>query len=497
MCGRPGACTLSFVISVKERSMKPLSALIAVVACLAVAGPAMAGVTVEGTGEPAFTNSTNNTQWIRWQAPGGTDSYRLRARYYRDNVQVSEVTWTVGASGTAWLDWNGVATLVHGSQYGICVTGEYSFPNDSLYFPDGPNSCTNGTNEGKRSYTTIDRSKPNASVALAGGAEFTKQETIPLSIGFQDDVAGPNPANFVCVAAGADPCSGHQYLSDCSVPGGPGKNTTFSCGVDASQLPDGPVTVCAIAADAAVPNNPSSANQTGSPTQANLSNSQCDTVVLDRQGPSLAVNASKTVVQVGEQVALSPEASDSGSGLDSSASRWEFGDGTPAIASGGSVNHSFDQPGTYVVTFRAKDQAGNESTAQKSITVEAAPVDVTTPLGGGTTTPGGGTTTPGGALPGIQIGSIRLVVPKSVRLGRAKQLVLRAQAEKAGVLTLRLTRGKKVYSRLTVGVAPGETTQRLRLPKGLKRGSYAVKITFKQTGVSWSTAGTAKVTLRK
>ena len=470
--------------------MKPLFALITIVTCLAVAGPAMAGVTVEGTGEPAYTNSTNNTQWIRWQAPVGTDSYRLHARYYRDNVQVSEVTWTVGESGTAWIDWNGVATLEHGRQYGICVTGEYSFPNDSLFFPDGANSCTNGTNEGKRSYTTIDRSKPNSSVALAGGAEFTKAQTIPLSIGFQDDVAGPNPANFVCVEAGAAPCTGHQYRQECSVPAGPGKNTTFSCDIDASQLPDGSVTVCAIAADAAVPNNASSANQTGSATQANLSNSQCDTVVLDRQGPTLAVNASKTAVQVGEQVALSPEASDSGSGLDSSASRWEFSDGTPAIASGGSVNRSFSQPGTYVVTFRAKDQAGNESTAQKSITVEAAPGDVTTP-------PGGGTTTPGGALPGIQIGSIRVVVPKSVRLGKAKQLVLRAQAEQAGVLTLRLTRGKKVYSRLTVGVAPGETRQRLRLPKGLKRGTYAVKIAFKQTGASWSTAGTAKVTLRK
>ena len=56
----------------------------------------MAGVTVEGTGEPAFTNSINNTQWIRWQAPAGADAYRLHARYYRDNVQVTEVTWSPG-----------------------------------------------------------------------------------------------------------------------------------------------------------------------------------------------------------------------------------------------------------------------------------------------------------------------------------------------------------------------------------------------------------------
>ena len=68
-------------------------------------------MTVEGTGEPAYTNSTNNTQWIRWRRRGA-DAYRLHARYYRNNLQISEVTWPVSeASGTAWLDWNGVATL--------------------------------------------------------------------------------------------------------------------------------------------------------------------------------------------------------------------------------------------------------------------------------------------------------------------------------------------------------------------------------------------------
>ncbi len=477
--------------------MKPLCTLIVSVACLAGAAPAMADVTVEGTGEPAFTNSTNNTQWIRWQQPSGTDAYRLHARYYKNNVQVSEFTWAVSTTtGTAWLDWNGVATLEHGSTYAICVTGEYSFPNDSLYFPDGANSCTNGTNAGKRASTTIDRSKPSTSVALAAGAQFTKQGTIPLSVAFQDDVAGPNPANFVCVKAGADPCSGHAYRADCSVPAAGGKNTTFSCGVDASQLADGPVTVCAIAADAAVPNNPSSANQTGSPTQANLSENACDTVVLDRQGPTLGVNASKTAVQVGEQVAFSADANDPGSGIDSSASRWEFGDGATATTAG-PVNHSFSQPGTYVVTFRGKDQAGNESAVQKSITVEAPPSGGTPPTNGGTPPAGGGTPPAGGGpLPGVQIGSIRVVVPKSVRLGKTKQLALRAHAEQAGVLTLRLTRNGKVYSRLTVGLSPGETTQRLRLPKALKRGTYAVKIAFKAKGTSYTVAGTAKVAVK-
>lgn len=483
-----------------------------ILAGLAAAGPAAADVTVEGTGEPAYTNSANNTQWIRWERPASADAYRLHARYYRDNVLVNEDTWPVSeASGTAWLDWSGVATLVHGGQYGICVTGEYSLPNDSLYFPDGSNSCTNGANAGKRTHTTIDRSKPNASVTLAGGAEFTKQGTIPMSIGFQDDVAGPNPANFVCVQAGPGPCNGqHQYLTQCSVPAGPGKSTTFSCGVDASQLPDGPVTACVIAADAAVPNNPSSANQTGNANQANLSDSKCDTIVLDRQGPSLAVSASKTVVQTGEQVALSADMSDSISGIDTTTSSWDFGDGKAATP-GSAVNRSFDQPGTYVVTFHAKDKAGNESSAQKTITVEAPASGGNPPAGGGTppagggTPPAGGGTPPagggnppagGGPLPGVQIGAIRVTVPKSIRVGKVKQLVLGAHTEQAGVLTLRLVRGKKVYSRLTVGLSPGDTKQRLRLPKGLKRGTYVVKIAFKAKGTSYTVAGTVKVAVK-
>ena len=90
-------------------AMKRHLTCIVFLAALVAAAPAAADVTVEGTGEPAYTNSTQNTQWIRWQADA--DAYRLRARYYRDNVQVSEVTWSRGMGGTAWLNWSGVAPL--------------------------------------------------------------------------------------------------------------------------------------------------------------------------------------------------------------------------------------------------------------------------------------------------------------------------------------------------------------------------------------------------
>jgi hypothetical protein len=492
--------------------MKPLCTLIVIAAALAAAAPASAEVTVEGSGEPAFTSSTNNTQWVRSHVPAGTDAYRLHISWYRDAVLVTDTRISAPTSGVYWIDWAGVATLEEGKTYAICVQGEYSFPNDSLYFPDGPSSCQSGANQGKRTSTTIDRTKPTTSIVAAGGAQFTKGQSIPLSIGFQDATAGPFPATWLCVQPGANPCdSGFTHKPECSVPAGGGKNTTFTCGVDASQLPDGPVTICAIGADAALPNNASSANQTGQASQANRSDAQCDTVVLDRQGPTLTVGASKTVALTGEQVAFSATASDSGSGVDATAFRWEFDAGTP-VAAGASASHSFGQPGTYVVTFRAKDQVGNESVAQKTITVNeppsdgpSIPNDPGTPSDPGTpngpATPSepapGGPVTGDGRLASVQIGGVTVFVPKRVRLGSIKKLVLGARAEQAGKLTLRLARGKKVYSRLTVSLAPGDSSQKLRLPKGLKPGTYAVKIAFKATGAGWSAAGSAKVAFQR
>jgi hypothetical protein len=73
------------------------------------------------------------------------------------------------------------------------VQGQYTFPNDSLWFSDGPNSCSAGTMLGKRTHTTIDRSKPAVAVIAAGGAASTKDSSIPVSIAFSDDVAGPMP----------------------------------------------------------------------------------------------------------------------------------------------------------------------------------------------------------------------------------------------------------------------------------------------------------------
>ena len=480
--------------------MKILCTLIVTAFALGAAAPAAAGVEPAGTGEPLYTSSAGNTQWFSWVVPSGTDDYRLHYRYYENSVLVYDTKVSVSASGTGWADWSGVRTLQEGSQYGICVQGEYSFPNDSLYFADGPNSCTMGTMMGKRSYTTIDRTKPTVSVTAAGGADYVKNGSIPVSIGFQDATAGPFPATFVCVEAGTGPCEGqHAYSAPCSQPSSPSKNTTFSCNVDASSLPDGPVKVCAVGADGSVPNNAGSADQTGQAAQANKSDSACDTVLLDRSGPQLTVTASKTAILAGDSVAFSAHVSDAVSGVDENTHRWEFSDGAAAIA-GNVATRTFEKPGTYVVTFRATDAAGNQATSQKTIAVAARPGSggtATPPPGGGTGTPGQ-TPVPGtGSLKSIQVGDLTVLVPKKAKLGKGKKLVLGARARKGGTLTIRLTRGKKVLSRLTVGLSAGESKQRLRLPKKLKAGTYSVKISFKADGASWSATGKAKVALKK
>ena len=264
-----------------------------VAACAAaVADSASAQVQPAGTGEPAYTNSAQNTQWFEWPATSGADAYRVRYDYYENNtLKASPVVNLANAnSGSSWANWSGVATLQHGGQYGVCAQGHYSFPNDPLFFPDGPNSCSMGTMLGRRAYTTIDRSKPTAALQLAGNAAYVKDTKIPLRIDFADDVAGPFPANFLCFEVGVGPnnlCDTsagkiYGYNAACSVPGGAGKSTTFTCTADYGAIADGNVWACVIAADASIPDNPNGPNQSahgrqGQPVRPEAATAWCST----------------------------------------------------------------------------------------------------------------------------------------------------------------------------------------------------------------------------
>jgi plastocyanin len=524
--------------------MKRLSTcLFLVLAASAVlAVPASAQVQPAGTGEPAFTNTTTNRQFFEWPAKPGADAYRVRFSWYKDNVLVHEATADYGPSaGSAWADWAGLPALVEGSKYSICAQGYYSFPSDSLYYSDGANSCSMGTMLNRRPYTTIDRTGPTISVSLAGGAAATRQASVPLQIGFQDAHAGPFPASFVCVTAGAGSCDSYSYSAACSVPADSNKNTSFSCQVDVGSLPDGPVKVCAIASDAAVPDNPNGPNQTGSATSANHSTAQCDTIVLDRGAPSLTV-AGPASAQVGQLVEFTSQASDGGSGV-AGAVQWKWGDNTPS-ASGASATHTFTQPGTYEVEAKVTDAAGNETVATKSVAVSAPPA-TPTPGDPGPSQPGEptspGPSDPGPSDPGepapsdpadprpsdptkpgakppvndpadglseeeiakaagggkvarTRIDSLTLLIPKRVRLAKARRaLVLGVATGQAGQLEIQLVRRGRAIARMQKVIAAGAGKQRLRLPRRLRTGVYTLKVSFTKAGADWAASGGTKV----
>ncbi len=478
----------------------------AVACAAALAQPAAAGVQPAGTGEPLFTNSAQNTQFFEWPAQGaGIDAYQVQYRYNANNTELASPTVGYGTnSGSSWANWSGVANLQHGGQYGICAQGRYSFDNDSLFYPDGPNSCSTGTMTGRRAHTTIDRSKPTAAITLGNGAQYTKNAQVALKVDFSDDVAGPFPANFVCFQFGGGPsglCDASKgfiygYTPSCSVPAGGGKSTSFLCTADygsgSSPAPDGPIWACVRAADAAIPDNPNGPNQNSTADKANLSDPQCDGIVLDRVAPAASINASATAVKVGDLVSFESQATDATSGVAAGGS-WTWGDNT-AGGSGASSSHSYTQAGTYEVRLTVADNAGNTGTATKVITVTA-------PAGGGTTTPGGGgtpttpatptppstpttPTTPGSTGGKLAIAASRKAPAKS----RSIRVALTAGA--AGRVQIALVRGGKVISRGGTVVVAGTSSYKLKLPKNTKAGRYTIKVTFTPKG------GTATTTSR-
>ncbi|MGZ6708590.1 MAG: PKD domain-containing protein [Solirubrobacteraceae bacterium] len=379
--------------------------LLAALALLAIAQPAAAQVQPAGLGEPLFTSSQQNTQWFEWPATSSADAYRIQYSYYEDNALVANPTYTAANGGSGWANWSGVRALQHGHQYGICAQGQYSLPNDSLFFPDGPNSCSMGSILGRRAYTTIDRSKPTAAITLAGGATYTNSASVAVRTDFSDDVAGPFPANFLCFQYGGgdtnvcDAQAGfvYGYNAACSVPAGGGTSTSFTCTADfgsgPSPAPDGPVWACVVAADASIPDNPSSADQRQSAEKANLSSPACDKVILDRAAPSVQIAASSTSVTVGDLVSFDVQAADAGSGLGGSYA-WTWGDNTAAGA-GASATHTFTQAGTYEVRVATADAAGNAATATRVVTVATRAASD----GGSTASGGAGGGATGGSSP--------------------------------------------------------------------------------------------------
>ena len=291
------------------------------------------------------------------------------------------VNYGTGA-GTLWANWSGVATLQHGGQYGICAQGSYSFPNDSLFIPDGPNSCSMGTMLGRRAYTTIDRSKPTAAIALAGGAAYTRTPRSPLKVDFSDDVAGPFPANFLCFQYGGGPsglCDTPRASSTATTRparcpraaasrrASPARRTTARATAGAGRPAVG-VRARRRRGDPGQPVElePERRRRTRPTSPTRPATASCSTAPRrpPRSPPPRPRSRSAT------SSTFQSQATDATSGVGAQ-SAWTWGDNT-AGGSGASATHTFTQAGTYEVMLTVADNAGNQATATKTITVSAA-----------------------------------------------------------------------------------------------------------------------------
>ena len=501
--------------------------LIALVCALAAAS-AQATVSVEGTGEPAFTNTTTNTVFVRYQGDGFS-TYRLHFLYIVGSNPFANDYCCSGSgnppSTVAFADWAGIVnTLAEGTFYGICTQGE----TQDLFYPTWAAPTSNSTcqlTETRRTGTTIDRTKPAISVAVSGSDQYTKTVPIPVTISYSDNLAFPFPASFICARTGMDPaavpaaCAApgpaqYNYSPDCSIPANPSSNvTSFSCSVtDSPPVPDGPVTVCAVSADGAIPDNPASANQGQTADKANLSDPQCGYVVVDRTAPDVSFTAPATA-HVGDLINVNGTVTDGGSGA-GSATTWTWGDNT-ANGSGLATTHTYTQAGTYTITLSSGDNVGNPGQATQTITVTPPPPPGSGPAGGGTSTGGGGTVTPAptasqiaqqvgvkggaGATQTTSAGALDVLTAKKLVLSKKlKALPLALTADTAGRATFALIRSGRIAAKAGLTITkPGSLGFRLKLPRSLKAGRYSLKISFTPTGASKASIKTIKVTFVK
>jgi plastocyanin len=518
-----------------------------------LAGTAHGEVIVKGTGEPAFTNSANNTQWVEWSNNG---PYKIEFNHYvNGGTAVVEGPYPMASTGSSWVNWSGIAgtsvPLTEGSTYTICGLGRWQDAY-GMWFPDFSTSCGDADRRGLRASTTIDRTKPTVGVTLANGAAATTNPSLAMKLDFADNLAGPFPANFLCVQYGAgtgqicDSGQGYRYEEQpaCSQPANGNRNTTFNCTVEVgggtTPAPDGQVWVCAIAADASIPDNPNSADQRQPSSMANLSAPVCDSVLLDRAAPALAINAAKDTVTVGELVSFAAVASDATSGLTGEYA-WTWGDNT-ANGAGDTATHTFTTPGTFEVSVKTKDAAGNEATAKKVVTVKPAeqptPTPTTTPSpqpspspspspspqptttpsptstpgtsGGGSDTGTGGTsnggTSNGGtgtvtppvatvtpaptAVPAV-VATIKVSAPGKLKLAKKQRTVpVSLAADAPGTVAVALVRGGKIIAQGGLALpSAGTWSYKLKLPKKAKAGAHDLTVTYVPDGGKATTTG--------
>jgi hypothetical protein len=494
-----------------------------VVTVFAAGMTSSASADLSAYGKTAYTKTTGNASfWWHWKAVKGfnsnnTDNYNyfLCFKTWHNGVQEEFSDHTAGPGSpnctysvvtSAWTTtapegdargqpYTSSTVLSDGHQYYMCITGAYYFGYYWKADAASPSFCPT---------TVIDRSKPVVTVDVNGTAQYTNNPTLNFHIHYTDAISPPWAANYRCIKIGS-PCTGadtFNYDAACSALNQPYSDfrvRDFFCNGDASTQPDGPIYFCAASSDSAVPDNPSSTNQTPpslNSGMSNISDFQCGYVILDRTPPVVTASANKTTVNVGDLVGFTGAATDATSGVPG-AFDWNFGDNT-AHGAGTNVTHSYTTAGTFVASTTISDGAGNPGTGNVTITVKAIPPPGSTPNpppAGGTSTGGGSITPPpttnsisqsagGGGTQSASLPGLDVLAPKSFKLKKgATQLTLAFTAQGTGGLDVALVNGAKILAKGGANVTKAGTFGlKLKLPKKMKPGKYVIK-------VSWTPAG--------
>src|SRR4051794_13591721 len=275
--------------------------------------------------------------------------------------------------------------LTSGMTYEACATQEY--------YDYNPPAGWVALHSYQCESTKIDSGAPSSSLTINNGAAWTNNSNLQLRITYSDAVSPAWPAAFMCQGSPCSSLGSFTYQSDCS------SSTDTTCTRPATS--DGQARWCSSVADSAVPDNPpSNSNDVSQHNQfaaafanfANLSAISCDTINVDRTGPTITAAANPASATTGQAIAFSAGSTD-GSGIGPSGTyTWDFDDG--ATGTGASASHAYSAAGAYTVKVTTADTLGNSSTKNVTVTVTA-------PAGGG---PGTGTDPGTGAGPGTGTG---------------------------------------------------------------------------------------------
>lgn len=207
--------------------------------------------------------------------------------------------------------------------------------------------------------TRMDATPPTGTVSINGGAEFTRDANVTLTLAASDPAPGGGPSSGI----------GGVQISD---------NGVFACDRGALITVDCPVTMAGTVPASLGPGGDGvrtlavrfrdRAQLWSAPFLGNGSAVATDSIILDRVAPSVALSLSTAGDATGVTVTARAGVSDATSGPLADGATWDFGDGTP-VATGLAASHRYTQAGTYQGTFRVADRAGNVATHGFSVTV--------------------------------------------------------------------------------------------------------------------------------